>query len=112
MKYEVKYTHLSESDLEDLSKTARKTVRKLIGRVSQNPLPQNEGGYGKPLGHKHGINLTGCCKIVLKKLGIRVVYELVRTETTMEIIVVAARADSEVYSIAAKRIAERGTVGD
>jgi len=30
---------------------------------------------------------------VLKKFGVRVVYELVRTETTMEIIVVAARAD-------------------
>jgi len=71
--------------------------------VAQNPLPQNEGGYGKPLGNKQGKNLTGFCKIILMKLGIRVVYELIRTDEIMEIIVIAARADEEVYDIAAKR---------
>jgi hypothetical protein len=41
--------------------------------------------------------LTGLCKIKLKKLGIRIIYELVRKGKLMEIIVVAARADDEVY---------------
>jgi hypothetical protein len=39
----------------------------------------------------------------LKKLGVRIVYKLIRTETIMQIIVIAARADGEVYEIAAKR---------
>jgi len=43
----------------------------------------------------------------IKKLGIRVVYELIRKDDSMEIIVVAARADDEVYDIAAKRISEK-----
>ena len=43
-------------------------------------IPANEGGYGKPLGNKHGNGLTSLCKIKLRKEGIRVVYALVRTE--------------------------------
>ena len=69
----------------------------------RNPLPQNEGGYGKSLGNKQSKNLTGLLKIKLLKLGIRVVYKLVRTDDIMKIIVVAARADDEVYDIAFKR---------
>ena len=104
MKYNVEYTDLSESDLKALAKTNRKIVRKLIDRVAQNPLPASEGGYGKPLGNKHGNNLTGLCKIKLLKLGIRVVYRIIRTDKIMKIIVIAAREDEEVYEIAAQRI--------
>jgi len=57
-----------------------------------------------PLGHKQGANLTGLCKIKLLKLGIRVVYKLVREGEIMKIIVIAARADEEVYSIASRRV--------
>ena len=38
------------------------------------------------------------------KLGIRVVYKIARTDEIMKIIVVAARADHEVYDIALRRI--------
>jgi hypothetical protein len=37
------------------------------------------------------------------KLGVRVVYKLIRTDGIMEIIVVAARSDEEVYDIAVAR---------
>ena len=84
--------------------SVRNQVNKAIRKVSQNPLPKSEGGYGEPLGNKRGRNLTGLFKIKLKKLGIRVVYRLIRTDEMMKIIVVAARADDEVYEIAAKRI--------
>ena len=104
MKCEVEYTKLSETDLEDLTKVNREVVRKLITRVAQNPLPSSEGGYGKPLGNKQGRNLTGLCKIKLLKLGIRVVYKVIRTDKIMKIIVIAAREDDEVYDIADKRI--------
>ncbi|MCL2754725.1 MAG: hypothetical protein FWD35_03275 [Oscillospiraceae bacterium] len=51
-------------------------------------------------------NLAGCLKIKLKKSGIRVVYQLIRVDDVMKIIVVAARADDEVYEIAEKRISK------
>ena len=103
MNWEVHYTAEAEADLQDLDGSQRKAVLKAIMKVSQNPLPASEGGYGKPLGHKHGNDLTGLCKIKLVKEGIRVVYALIRTETAMKIIVIAARSDDEVYELAAQR---------
>ena len=103
MNYKVDYSEEAKIDLKEFNKSQRRQIYDAVDKVSQNPLPQNEGGYGKPLGNKQGRNLTGHFKIVLMKLGIRVVYKLLRTETTMRIIVVAARADDEVYDIAAKR---------
>jgi len=102
--YRVSYSPESRKDLKEFNKSQRQQIYNAINKISVNPLPQNEGGYGKPLGHKQGRNLTGYCKIVLKQLGIRVVYEVIRKGNIMEIIVVAARADEEVYDIALKRI--------
>lgn len=103
MNWEVLYTDDARADLRDLDGSQRKTVIKAITKVSQNPLPASEGGYGKPLGNRHGNNLTGLYKIKLVKEGIRVVYALVRTDTAMKIIVIAARSDDEAYEIAAQR---------
>lgn len=103
MSREIHYTDDARADLRNLDGSRRKNVIKAVAKVSRNPLPANEGGYGKPLGNKHGNDLTGLCKIKLVKDGIRVVYALVRTETTMKIVVIAARSDDEVYEIAAQR---------
>lgn len=103
--YKVEYTDEATSDLKVFGKVQQKAVRKAIDRVSQNPLPKNEGGYGNPLGNKHGYNLTGLCKIKLLKMGIRVIYKLVRDGEIMKIVVVAARADGEAYRLAAQRTA-------
>ena len=99
----VEFITEAEKDRSAFDRSQRLQVDKAIYKVSQNPLPQNEGGYGKPLGSKQSTNLTGLLKIKLLKLGIRVVYKLVRTDEIMKIIVVAARADDEVYDIASKR---------
>ena len=101
--YRINFSDEAKIDIKEFNKVQRKQIYKSINKVVQNPLPQNEGGYGKPLGHKQGRNLTGLCKIVLMKLGIRVVYKLIRKDDIMEIIVIAARSDEEVYDIAAKR---------
>ncbi len=69
----------------------------------QNPLPAEEGGYGKPLGSKRGINLTNFMKIKFRDLGIRVVYKVERVDEVMKIIVVSAGTDEQVYKEAAKR---------
>ena len=103
MIWKIYYTDEAKDDLRSLDGSQRKNVLKAITKVSQNPLPANEGGYGKPLGSKHGQDLTGLCKIKLKRDGIRIVYALIRTETSMKIIVIAARADDEVYELASKR---------
>ena len=103
MNWEIHYSDEAKTDLRDLDGSQLKSVLKAIKKVSQNPLPVNEGGYGKPLGNKHGKDLTGLCKIKLMKEGIRVVYALIRTETTMKIVVIAARSDDEVYELAGQR---------
>ena len=103
MKYQVEYTELAKADLKELGSPRNEIVAKAIIKVSGNPLPKSEGGYGNPLGNKRGNNLTGLCKIKLLKLGIRVVYRLTRADKVMKVIVIAARADNEVYEIAARR---------
>ena len=103
MNWEIHYSDEAKTDLRDLDGSQRKSVLKAIKKVSQNPLPVNEGGYGKPLGNKHGKDLTGLCKIKLMKEGIRVVYALIRTETSMKIVVIAARSDDEGYEVVAQR---------
>lgn len=102
--WEIEYIPEAEEDLLVLDGSVRKKVEKAIGKVSNNPLPKSEGGYGNPLGNKHGNNLAGLLKIKLLKDGIRVVYKLVREDNKMKIIIIGLRADSEVYEQAAQRI--------
>jgi len=104
LNYKVEYTDASVADLALFNKSLQKVIRKAIDKVSLNPLPKSEGGYGTPLGNKRGYNLTGLCKIKLLKFGIRVVYRLIRKDEVMKIIIIGVRADDEVYKQAAKRI--------
>lgn len=103
MQWGIEYIKAASEDLDSLDGSQRKQVLAAINKVSQNPLPKMEGGYGTPLGNKQGVNLTGLYKIKLLKQGLRVVYELKRVENTMKIIVIAVRDDEAVYKIAAKR---------
>lgn len=103
MSWEVKYIPEAVDDLRRLDGSQRLLVRKAIAKVSQNPLPRDEGGLGTPLGNKGGRNLGGFLKIKLLKAGLRVVYKLVRIDDTMLVVVIGARADDEVYELAAAR---------
>lgn len=102
--WKISYFDEALEDLKKMDNLQRKQVLKAIDKVKTNPLPQNEGGYGKPLGNKRGINLTNLYKIKLKKSGIRVVYQIIRVKDTMEIIIVSMREDEKVYEDAQKRI--------
>jgi len=104
MNWKVEYLPEAVKDLKNLGGNQRIQVLKSIKKVQTNPLPVNEGGYGKPLGNKNGSNLSGFLKIKLRDAGIRVVYKIVTTETQMLVIVIGARADDEVYDIAGRRI--------
>ena len=105
MTWEIKYHPLAKEELSKLDGSVRKIVLKGIIKVSENPKPQSEGGYGKPLGNKSGNDLTGLMKIKYRDIGIRVAYKLVEDEKTHEmyILVISARADNEVYDLAGKR---------
>ena len=103
MIWDVDFLPEADRDLDELAHSQQVIVKKAIKKVCQNPLPANEGGYGKPLGNKRGLNLPNLLKIKLLKEGIRIVYKLIRTETKMLIVVVGIREDEEVYEIANDR---------
>ena len=103
MSWEVNYLPEANKDIASLARNQQIIVQKAIKKVKENPLPQSEGGYGKPLGHKHGTNLTNFLKIKLRGEGIRIVYKLIRTQTQMLIVVVGVREEEEVYEIAQRR---------
>ena len=104
MSWRVAYLPEAMDDFDHLDGSQRILVRKAIVKVSKNPLYSAEGGYGKPLGQSGSTNLTGFMKINLKSCGLRVVYQLVRTEQEMRVIVIGARTDDEVYEEAYSRI--------
>jgi mRNA interferase RelE/StbE len=103
MTWAVEYLPEALDDLAKLDHSVKSQVFKGIRKVSENPLPKKEGGYGEPLGNKGGNDLTGFLKIKFKRNGIRVVYRLAPEKKAMKIIVVSARSDNEVYKVAAKR---------
>ncbi|MCD8106816.1 MAG: type II toxin-antitoxin system RelE/ParE family toxin [Oscillospiraceae bacterium] len=103
MNWQIEFLPEAERDMSELDGSVKAQVIKGIVRVSQNPLPQSEGGYGKPLGNKGNLNLTNLLKIKFIDIGIRVVYKVIREDTVMKILVVSARTDEKVYKEAAKR---------
>lgn len=103
MTWSIEFLEEAERDMKKIDHSAQVQVFKGIRKVSQNPLPAEEGGYGKPLGNKSGINLKNLMKIKFRDLGIRVVYKVERVDGVMKIIVISARTDEQVYKEAAKR---------
>ena len=102
--WKVTFLPQAEADRKSLDGSVRKQVDKAILKVSENPLPASEGGYGKPLGNKNAVNLTGLLKVKLKASGIRIVYQLIREEGMIKIIIIGIREDNEVYREAAERM--------
>ena len=103
MSWQIEYLEEAKKDLKKLDRSAQIIVLKGIDKVSENPLPVQQGGYGKPLGNKSGTNLTNLLKIKFRDIGIRVVYKVEYTATVMKIIVISARSDEQVYIEATKR---------
>ena len=103
MNWKIEFLDEAFKDLKRLDRSTQLQVLKGIQKVSQNPLPTHQGGYGKPLGNKKGTNLTNLLRIKFRDLGIRVVYKIEITDTIMKIIVISARTDEQVYKEAQKR---------
>lgn len=102
MIWRIEFLKEAENDLKNLDHSVQFQVLKGIRKVSQNPLPVQEGGYGKSLGNMTGNNLTNLLKIKFRNLGIRVVYKTIQVDGIMKIIVISARTDEQVYKEAGK----------
>src|SRR6056297_1447273 len=101
--WRIKFCPEAKNDLKKLDQSIIKIVLAGIKKVSNNPLPQQEGGFGKPLGNVGDTNLTGFFKIKYKGIGIRVVYTILRKAEIMNIIVVSIRDKNKSYKIAQNR---------
>lgn len=108
MSWHDEYLPEAREDIRRLDGSQRKLVRKAIEKMKRNPLPADEGGYGKPLGHKQGTDLTGFLKVKLRGPGLRIVYKLEHSEQGFLIVVVGVRKDDEVYREAENRTKKHG----
>lgn len=104
MSWTLEFREEAKDDLKRLAHPQQTLVLKGIRKVLTNPLPNAEGGYGKPLGNHRGVNLTGLMKIKFKDAGLRVVYQIKREGQVMTVIVISVRDDEAVYRLAAKRM--------
>lgn len=104
MAWLIEYIKEAEEDLNGLDYSQQVQVLKAIDKVSVNPLPNTEGGYGKPLGSHRSSHLAGYFKIKLVSLGLRVVYCLVREKKVMKIVIISVREDEKVYKMVKERI--------
>ncbi|MDY6295064.1 MAG: hypothetical protein SPL45_02030 [Schwartzia succinivorans] len=59
MAWSISFSERAKADFAKFDTGERTQITKVLKRVSQNPLPKREGGYGTELGKKHGINLSG-----------------------------------------------------
>lgn len=103
MTWTIRYLPEALQDLRALDSTRRARVLKAIEKMSWNPLPNSEGGYGKPLGNMRNSLFAGYLKIKLLKDALRVVYGLVRDKEVIKIIVISVREDDFVYLEAGRR---------
>ena len=91
MTWTIRYLPEALQDLRALDSSRRARVLKAIEKVSLNPLPNSEGGYGESLGNRQNSRLAGYLKIKLLKDGLRVVYGLVRDKEVMKIVIISDR---------------------
>jgi mRNA interferase RelE/StbE len=108
MSYKIIYLPEAEKDSQKLDKSVMNVVRKTIENAAEFPLSKAEGGKGKPLGNKTGINLTNFLELKLRQSGVRVIYKVERTAEIMQIIIIGMRSEFEVYRDAKRRIDKYG----
>ena len=93
--YSIEFIADTYNDLEKIDKSLYKIIFNRINKLKTNPF------YGKHLGNKYGINLTGCYKIRVSFL--RIVYTVVENKLIIYIVAIDKRSDVEVYKKAFER---------
>lgn len=98
-RWTVRYLREAMKDMERLDGSVRLYVRKAVKKLETAP-----EDFGKALGRKRDWNLTGLREVKLRDAGIRIIYEVRRTDAELWIIVVGVRADEEAYKLADRRL--------
>ena len=99
MAYRIEFLPDAEKDFDALDGSVRKEVAKRIDALADNPF------LGKPLGTKHGIDLTGFYKLYVTKKKYGIVYRLLgKYIEVIEIVGIGKRDKEEVYKLVARRL--------
>lgn len=106
MTYKLVFIREAISDYKGLDGSQRKVVDKALKRILLNPLPNTEGGYGKPLANLSTSKLSGLMKIKIKSSGLRIIYRLEKAHKEILVIIIGARDDLKVYKDAEKRLSK------
>lgn len=96
---EVLLTEDAVEDLQGLDGAVRPQVFRALLRLENSPEQR-----GAPLGSNLGGNLTGYRKLVVGRKSYRIVYRVEPDGSIAVVVVVAKRADNEVYELALARI--------
>ena len=97
--HELKYHPEALNDMDALDRSQQIAAQKAAKKLQFQP-----NQCGKPLGNRHGLNLTGLRRIKIKTLGIRIVYlPPSREGEAVLILAVGKREDDEVYREALRR---------
>ena len=62
MSWDIIFLQEAQREFDRLNESIKPQISKGIMKVAQNPLPRQEGGYGEPLGHRSGLDLTGAAQ--------------------------------------------------
>lgn len=95
----VKLLREAAEDVRDLDGSARVLVLKALEKLKTNPEQR-----GQPLGSKATGNLTSLRKLVVGNRDYRIVYRCLDADRIAVVMVVAKRADNEVYDLAVARL--------
>ena len=94
--YEIKLTESSKKDLAKLENSQKQQILKSFVKIEQQGMLAGQKLHGK---------LSDCRKLKHKRLGLRVIFrESPIGIEIIEIVVVGKRADSEVHTLAEKRL--------
>ena len=99
MVYRIEFLPDAQKDFDALDGSVRKEVAKRMDALAENPF------LGKPLGSKHGIDLTGFYKLYVAKKKYRIVYRLSgKYIEVIGMIGIGKRDKEEVYKLVARRL--------
>ena len=101
MTWQVQFLEAAQKDFERLDGSQKQETAKAICKVSQNPLPASEGGYGKPLGAHTDTNLVGLLKIKLKQIMMIILTQAKYLRMTW---IQVVRVNKEIHSLKKPRL--------
>lgn len=99
MKYEIHFHKKAKKEYDKLDNSIRKIFDATLKKIAEDP----ENFSHSYLSNQNDSDLAGCCKIKLRKLGYRLVYEVIDEKVQIYVIAIGKREESIVYKEASKR---------